>query len=87
MVTGAAGKVASAARSVSRTAGQRGDVARAQDSADQLALQRAEVAAQLAEDVAEIHRAPAPEPEKLELKAKKADTTVTRVALLWLPTE
>lgn len=84
---GAAGKVASAARSVSRTAGQRGDVARAQDSADQLELQRAEVAAQLAEDVAEIHRAPVPEPEKLELKAKKADTTVTRVALLWLPTE
>ncbi|HVK86095.1 MAG TPA: DUF87 domain-containing protein [Kofleriaceae bacterium] len=82
-----ASKVASAARSVSRTATQRGDVARARDAADQLALQRAELEAQLAEDVAALHAAPPPEIETIEVKARKADTAVTRVALLWLPTD
>lgn len=82
---GAAGKVAAAARSVSRTAGQRGDVARAEESVAQLALQHAELESELAEDVAALHRTPVPEPVAIELKAKKADTAVTRIALLWLP--
>ena len=82
---GAAGKVASAARSVSRTAGQRGDVARAEESVAQLALQHAELESELAEDVAALHRTPVPEPVAIELKAKKADTAITRIALLWLP--
>ncbi len=80
-----ASKVAAAARSVARTAGQRGDVARAKESIDQLASQRAELEARLAEDVAELHRAPGPEVEPFELRPRKGDTAVTRVALLWLP--
>ena len=82
---GTASKVASAARSVSRTAGQRGDVERAKEAVDQLAVQRAEVETQLATDIAELHQDPDPEVVAVELKPKKADTTVTRIALLWLP--
>jgi len=82
---GTASKVASAARSVSRTAQQRGDVERATEAAAQLELQRAELATQLAEDCAEIRSAPEPQLETLELTPKKADTAVTRIALLWLP--
>ncbi len=80
-----ASKVASAARSVSRTAGQRGDVARAKEAVDQLALQHAELETLLATDIAELHQDADPEVVAVELKAKKADTAVTRVALLWLP--
>ncbi len=82
---GTASKVASAARSVSRTAGQRGDVARAKEAVDQLAVQHAELDTQLATDIAELHQDPDPEVVAVELKPKKADTAVTRVALLWLP--
>ncbi len=77
-------KVASAARSVSRTAGQRGDVTRAQESLDQVAARRSELDAQLEADIAALREQPDPEVEAIELKAKKADTVVTRVALLWL---
>ena len=48
-------------------------------------MQRAEVETQLATDIAELHQDPDPEVVAVELKPKKADTTVTRVALLWLP--
>ncbi|CAN5696864.1 ATP-binding protein [soil metagenome] len=81
-----ASKVASAARSVSRTAGQRGDLQRARESADQLELQRAELETALATDVVAIRSAPDPEIERFEIKAKKTDIAVTRVALVWLPT-
>jgi hypothetical protein len=78
-------KVSSAARSMSRTAGQRGDVTRAKDALDQLAVQHAELEAELDHDIAEVSRAPEPVVETVELEARKADTAVTRVALLWLP--
>ncbi|MDQ3371062.1 MAG: hypothetical protein M3680_37060, partial [Myxococcota bacterium] len=74
----------SAARSVSRTAQQRGDVGRATDAEAAVEQQRAELAAKLAEDCEAIRRAPEPAIETIELKARKADTAVTRVALLWL---
>jgi hypothetical protein len=78
-------RVASAARSVSRTAGQRGDVARAQEAADALGQQHAELEARLTEDIAALHAKPDPEIEKIEILPRKADTAVTRIALLWLP--
>ncbi|CAN5721339.1 ATP-binding protein [soil metagenome] len=81
----AASKVASAARSVSHTAGQRGDVTRAKDAAAQLAAQRADIETQLASDLVELQARPDPEVVAIELTAKNADTAVTRVALLWLP--
>jgi hypothetical protein len=80
---GSVGKVASAARSVSRTASQRDDVARAQATANQLDAKHEELERELEQDVAEIQARPDPEIETLELKAKKGDTTVTRLAILW----
>jgi type IV secretory pathway TrbL component len=80
---GSVGKVASAARSVSRTAAQRDDVARAQATATQLGDQRGELERELAEDVAELQARPEPEVETVELKPKKGDTTVTQLSILW----
>lgn len=78
-------RVASAARSVSRTAGQRGDVARAKEAAETLAHQHAELEARLSEDIAALHAKPDPAIGKVEVLPRKGDTAVTRVALLWLP--
>ncbi len=80
---GSVGKVASAARSVSRTASQRDDVTRARASADAVSQQRAELEAELQADIAELQAMPEPEIETIELKAKKADTAVTSLALVW----
>ena len=80
-----ASKVASAARSVSRTAGQRADVARAKDALDELALKRAELETDLATEIAQLRAVADPEVTTVKIAAKKADTTVTRVALVWLP--
>ena len=82
---GTASKVASAARSIGRTAGQRGDVTRARDAVDQLALQHADLEAALATEIAQLRAAPEPDVATAKVVAKKADTVVTRVALVWLP--
>jgi hypothetical protein len=76
-------KVASAARSVSRTVEQRGDAARATGAVEQLTAQHQELESELAAEVAALQATAAPPIETLELKPKKADITVTRIALLW----
>lgn len=78
-------KIATAARSVSRTVGQRSDVSRADDAAERIEAQIRELQDQLNADVAEIQNAGAPAIETLEVKAKKSDTAVTQIALLWRP--
>jgi hypothetical protein len=80
---GSVGKVASAARSVSRTASQRDDVTRARASADAVSQQHAELEAELQADIAALQAEPEPEIETIELKAKKADTAVTSLAIVW----
>jgi hypothetical protein len=80
-----ASRIGSAARSVSRTAAQRGDVARAQAAAERLEVDHAELEAELAADVAEIRSAPEPEVTTLQLAPRKGDTAVTRLVLAWLP--
>ena len=80
---GSVGKVASAARSVSRTAAQRDDVARAQASAGELSGKHAELEAELAADIAEVQAQPEPASETVELKPKKGDTVITQLAILW----
>jgi hypothetical protein len=80
---GSVGKVASAARSVSRTASQRDDVTRARASADAVSQQRADLEAELQADIAELQATPEPEIETIEIKAKKADTAVTSLTLVW----
>ncbi len=80
-------KVASAARSATRTAQQRGDVARATAAAEVIDDQATDLAAKLEADCAAIRDAVAPDVDRLEIPAKKSDTVVTRVALVWLPVE
>ncbi len=81
------GRVASAARSVSRTASQRGDVARAKGAASQLEAQHAELEAELATEVAELQAGAEPALETIALKPKKPDTSITQLSLLWLAAE
>jgi hypothetical protein len=76
-------KVASAARSVSRTVEQRGDATRATGAVEQLTTQHQELESELAAEVAALQATAPPPIETLELKPKKADITVTRIALLW----
>ncbi len=82
---GSLGKAASAARSVSRTLGQRGDVARAEQATVELEQRISELESQISADAAEIVAAPVPEPVPLEVRAKKADSVVVKLALLWRP--
>ena len=69
--------------SVSRTVGQRADVSRADDAVGEIESRLAELQAQLDADVAEIQNATAPAIQTVDIKAKKADTAVVKVALLW----
>ena len=79
------GRVASAARNVSRTATQRGDVARAKESVDQLAGQRAELEAELEAEVAALRSGTDASLETVALRPRKDDTAITRIELAWLP--
>ncbi|MBL9017401.1 MAG: ATP-binding protein, partial [Myxococcales bacterium] len=79
-----ASRIGSAARSVSRTASQRGDVERARAAAERLDLDRAELDAELAADVAAIRAAPEPEVTTVQIAPKKSDTALTKLALAWL---
>lgn len=80
-----ASRIGSAARSVSRTAAQRGDVDRARAAAAALDADHAELEAELAADVAAIRAAPEPEVTTVQIAPKKADTAVTKLAIAWLP--
>lgn len=76
-------KIATAARSVSRTVEQRSDVSRAGGTVSQIETQLADLHAQLDADVAELQKAAEPAIQTVDIKAKKADTAVVKVALLW----
>jgi hypothetical protein len=82
-VTGAA----SAARGASRTANQRGDVARAQAALDALAEQQRQLDEQLHLEVSELEAA-AGEAALVEypIRPRKADVSVEKVSLVWVPT-
>jgi hypothetical protein len=82
---GTVSKAATAARSASRTAQQRGDVARATEAAGEVRAKRAALEAEIAAEVAEINAAEAAPIEATQIGVRKADTAVTRVALLWRP--
>lgn len=78
-------KIATAARSVSRTVQQRSDVSRADDALAQIEAKAAELQAELAQDVAALQTAAEPTIQSMEIAPKKADTAVTQVAILWRP--
>jgi hypothetical protein len=82
-VTGAA----TAARGASRAANQRGDVARAQAALDALVDQQRQLDEQLHQDVMALEAA-AREASVVEypVRPKKADVSVEKVSLVWVPT-
>ena len=82
---GALSKAATAARRAARTAEQHGDVARAREAATEVHARRAALEADIAAEVAEVNAAVLARIEPLEVGVRKADTAVTRVALLWRP--
>jgi hypothetical protein len=82
---GTVGRVATAARRVTRTAQQRGDVTRADDALATVRGQLAELEAELAAEVAALQAAPPAAIEALDVPVRAADTTVVQVALLWRP--
>ena len=79
------GRAGTAARSVSRAARERGDIARAQEKAEDLRAELASLEAELSSALSEPDAAPEPALRKLEIAPRKADLDVERVALVWLP--
>jgi hypothetical protein len=84
------GKAASAARSVSRTMKESGDVGRAQDTVRALQAQIEELDAALRADLAAIEAAGDASQRTLEavsVTPKKTSVTVQRVVLAWIPSD
>jgi hypothetical protein len=82
---GTLSSAATAARRAARTAEQHGDVARASAAAGEVRARRAALEAEVAAEVAELNRAARAPIEAIEVGVRKADTAVSRVALLWQP--
>jgi hypothetical protein len=83
-------KAASAARSVSRTMKESGDVGRAQDTVRSVQSQIEELDAQLQADLAAVEAASDASQKPLDavsIKPKKTNITVQRVVLAWVPSE
>jgi hypothetical protein len=87
-VSGAVGRVGTAARGAGRAVQQRGDVARAQETLEELRAQEvalADTVRQEAEALAARHEAQREEVEAVAVRAKAADVQVVLVALAWVP--
>jgi hypothetical protein len=84
----ALGKASSAARSVGRIGKERTDVAHAEADLAALQRQHAALEAELADEIAALESkfdAGAIAVERSEIKARKSDTEVTDLALVWQP--
>jgi hypothetical protein len=84
----ALGKASSAARSVSRIGKERTDVAHAEADLTALQQQHAALEAELADEIAALESkfdAGAIVVEQSEIKARKSDTEVADLALVWQP--
>lgn len=82
------GKATTAARSVSRAMSQRGDVNRAEESAEALQAQMKDLEAEFQAETAKMEASNDPANELLEsrsIKPKKADIQVQMCTLVWLP--
>ena len=78
------GRAGTAARSVSRAARERGDIARAEERVEDLRAELAALEAELASTLAE-QGATEPVLRRVEIAPRKSDLEVERVALVWLP--
>jgi hypothetical protein len=80
------GRATTAARGVSRAARERGDIARAEERAEDLRAELAALEQELARDTSELDTAaPDPTVTRLEIAPRKSDLDVERVALVWVP--
>ena len=82
------GRAATAARAATRVGRERQDVAQAEETVEVLKTQGEELNAQFQAEVAALQDSARPEALALEqvvIKPKKADLSVTRVALVWVP--
>jgi hypothetical protein len=79
------GRAGTAARSVSRAARERGDIARAEEKTEDLRAELAALEAELSSALAEQGAGSEPALRKLEIAPRKSDLDVERVALVWLP--
>ena len=87
-VSGAVGRVGTAARGAGRAVQQRGDVARAQETLEELRAQEvalADTVRQEAEALAARHEAQREAVEAVAVRAKAADVQLVLVALAWVP--
>lgn len=87
-LSGTVGRVGTAARGAGRAAQQRGDVARAQETLEELRAQEAalaETVRQEAEALAARHESQRDEVEAVAVRAKAADVQLVLVALAWVP--
>ncbi len=82
------GRAATALRQAGRTASQRGDIKRAEETVEAVDAQIQELEAQFQEEVARIDSALDPQSEVLEtvsIRPKKTDINLQLVALAWAP--
>jgi hypothetical protein len=81
-------KASTAARSMGRTARERSDVSHAEANLEALRQQHAALEAELAEEIAALENrfdASSIPIESAAIKARKSDTAVTEIALVWRP--
>ena len=85
---GTLGRATTAARGAGRAAQQHQDVARAQENVEAVSQQLADLEAELQAEIDALEAATDPLSENLQtvsLRPKKADISVRRVALVWVP--
>jgi hypothetical protein len=82
------GRATTAFRQVGRTASQRGDIGRAEESVEAVQQQMAELQAQFEREVAAVESALDPQTEIFEpvsIRPRKSDINLQVVALAWVP--
>ncbi len=85
---GTVGRASTAARGAARAARERGDIARAVESAESLKARLDRLESELAEEIARVQESFAPERIQLEtiaLKPRKSDISAGRPSLVWIP--
>ncbi len=86
--TSSVGRATTAVRGMGRAARERGDISRAAETVEALNEKLAELEAEFDEALAELRDTADPgnlELEKIDVRPRKSDISVSLVALLWMP--
>jgi hypothetical protein len=84
---GTLGRATTAMRGAGRTAREHTDIGQAEDSATALRQQRADLEAEIQAEIARLQDAPEPAIETTEIRPRKTDIAIDRVALVWMPVD